>query len=527
VTIPGEVAREVEMHLHWSEYLQSEWSTRESGTLTPPEDEKIKADIPSDFHPSKVFVHVSKKYDTDGTELGVSIHMSSPINKSFYLAGRNSSPVSDGYQARPDNPYSASTIKANRNSGSGMLSVTLRQRITNEMIANQIPLYRLVNSKNRQHFYTVSAQEPDNAVQAFDYIFEGIACYVLPAYDRVGIPLHRLLHVSNGSYFYTISDVERDRAIHSGAYTSEDVACNVLSISEQGTSPLYLLSKTEDNFYTVSALERDRAMKNGYLNNGIVCNVVLQEEQASPQIILNAGGRYTLLPCDNTLIAPSVTEEMYRDAGDPGAVADSVSRGVSEIMTLIKPVFYQDHQYTLFLEPNVVETTVEEWQEWVKQTPKPEPERVHPGRPKLKEVVVIPEFPLRHRIPLGDPAPIDPLSLAGQPSLDWFVNPATLMLFDGMLIGSGGQYGALTQPTQIAGEVRAGGTPVQINSGSRQGAGGVVFADVNIQERDTLQRAVSGVNVIGADGFNTVHEENLNQVMNQGLNLDGFGAVRL
>jgi hypothetical protein len=529
VTIQGEVPREVEVYLHWSEYLQGEWSTRESGSLTPPEDEKIKADISSYFHASKVFVHVSKKYDTDGTELGVSIHMSSPINKSFYLAGRNSSPVSDSYQAPPDNPYSASDIKANRYAGSGALSVTLRQRITNELVANQIPLYRLVNTKNGDHFYTVSAQERDNAVQAFDYIFEGIACYVLPAYDRVGVPLYRMLHANNGDHFYTISEAERDRLIQSRAYTSEGAACNVLPVGEQGASPLYRLwlRKTGDHFYTMSALERDRAIKNGYTNEGIACHIVLQEEQVSPQIILNAGGRYTLLPCDNTLIAPSVTEEMFRDAGDPGAVADSVSRGVNEIMTLTKPVFYQDHQYTLFLEPNVVETTVEEWQEWVKQTPKPEPERVRPGRPSLKEIVVIPDLPLRHRIPVGDPAPIDRLSLAGQPSLDWFVNPATLMLFDGMLIGSGGQYGALTQPTQIAGEVKAGGTPVQINSGSRQGAGGVVFADVNIQERDTLQRAVSGVNVIGADGFNTVHQENLNQVMNQGLNLnlDGFGSM--
>ena len=31
----------------------------------------------------------------------------------------------------------------------------------------------------------------------------------------------------------------------------------------------------------------------------------------------------------------------------------------------MKPVFYQDNAHTLFVEPNVTERTIEEWQEWV------------------------------------------------------------------------------------------------------------------------------------------------------------------
>jgi len=41
-----------------------------------------------------------------------------------------------------------------------------------------VPLYRLYNATS--HFYTTSAAERDNAVSQYGYVYEGIACYVLP-----------------------------------------------------------------------------------------------------------------------------------------------------------------------------------------------------------------------------------------------------------------------------------------------------------------------------------------------------------
>src|SRR5262249_26050776 len=58
--------------------------------------------------------------------------------------------------------------------------------------------------------------------------------------------------------------------------------------------------------------------------------------------ILQQGGGYTLLPCDNNLAALGVSEEAYRDAANPAAVKAAIESGLPEIASLMKPVFYQD-----------------------------------------------------------------------------------------------------------------------------------------------------------------------------------------
>ena len=122
--------KQVEVHLHWSEYLHGEWSTREFGGFSP----LISKTVPASFNPSSVFIHVSKEYDLDdGAELGVFVHMGGSISRAFYLAGRNSAPESQGYGSKPINPFnSANTEIANRYSGIGALKVSYQERITTE-----------------------------------------------------------------------------------------------------------------------------------------------------------------------------------------------------------------------------------------------------------------------------------------------------------------------------------------------------------------------------------------------------------
>ena len=120
----------VEVQLHWSEYLQSEWTTRESGGFLP----VISETVPANFSPQRVFIHVSKEYDSaDGAELGVFIHLGGDINRAFYLAGRNSAPESESYGNKPNNPFdSANTVIANRYAGSGALKVSYQEKISSE-----------------------------------------------------------------------------------------------------------------------------------------------------------------------------------------------------------------------------------------------------------------------------------------------------------------------------------------------------------------------------------------------------------
>lgn len=125
--------KQIQVQLHWSEYVGEEWSTRESGGWSA----AISKTVAGSFNPKTVFVHVSKAYE-DGEERGVYVHLGGALEKAFYLAGRNSEPAVRSYTSngamggKPDNPYSAKTVRATRYEGSGVLHVTYNHRITTE-----------------------------------------------------------------------------------------------------------------------------------------------------------------------------------------------------------------------------------------------------------------------------------------------------------------------------------------------------------------------------------------------------------
>ena len=118
--------KQIEMQLHWSEYLQGKWSTHESSEFVSP----MTLTVSSDFDNKLVFIHVSKEPYENGEERGVYIHLGGAINKAFYLAGRNSIPEIVNYGGKLENPYtSASEEHASRYKGDVSLNVTFTQRI--------------------------------------------------------------------------------------------------------------------------------------------------------------------------------------------------------------------------------------------------------------------------------------------------------------------------------------------------------------------------------------------------------------
>ncbi len=172
LTIPAP-RKDIEAYLHWSEYVNGQWTTRESSPMNVPS--PIVVENVLSFDPSKVFVHVSKEYDADGSELGVLIHLGnwsqaveratggifdprftmalaiaaggiatvSPgsvfkfapasRNQAFYLAGRNSAPEKKDYLSPPANPFpSANAQAATRYLGSSAFKVNFRETITTE-----------------------------------------------------------------------------------------------------------------------------------------------------------------------------------------------------------------------------------------------------------------------------------------------------------------------------------------------------------------------------------------------------------
>jgi hypothetical protein len=122
--------KKIEANLNWSEYLNGEWSTRESAGVTSSVSILTPVSVPVTFDTNTVFVHVAKRVDGEGNELGVEIHLDGFGKQSFYvpglgvfslpglgfyLPGRNSLPEPTLYRTPSPNPYSsAPTKQANR-----------------------------------------------------------------------------------------------------------------------------------------------------------------------------------------------------------------------------------------------------------------------------------------------------------------------------------------------------------------------------------------------------------------------------
>jgi hypothetical protein len=175
----------VSVQLHWTEYLQGEWRTQETAGHAA----SLTAVVPSSFSPSSVFVHVSKEEEQENQERGVSIHVGGPIARSFYLAGRNSTPVERAYGPPPVMKYSAPSKVANRYAGSGPLTVSSTWKVTTDggklpkpfvdprTIFGQGGAYTLLTSAN-----TISIPLPADASQDEQQLSEETAALVGPVF---------------------------------------------------------------------------------------------------------------------------------------------------------------------------------------------------------------------------------------------------------------------------------------------------------------------------------------------------------
>jgi hypothetical protein len=101
--------------------------------------------------------------------------------------------------------------------------------ILSQSFGTTAPLYRLYNPRTGDHFYTTNQSESNKAANSYGYNYEGVACYVLHSRRNVpfALPLYRLYNNRNGDHFYTTNFSERDSAAQSG-YTKEGIACYVL-----------------------------------------------------------------------------------------------------------------------------------------------------------------------------------------------------------------------------------------------------------------------------------------------------------
>ena len=204
--------------------------------------------------------------------------------------------------------------------------------------------------------------------------------------------------------------------------------------------------------------------------------------------ILSQGGGFTLLPC-----------------------ANNITLGSDEIASLVTPIFYQDDRSnTFYVEPTLKEQTIEEWQEWVTRTPIPEREWDHrEWWENLQVESLIPKPSLPTPVNPGDPLwrqEIDPrarFDLVGRE--DWLANPATVMQFDGELIGPRGHAGlASRSEIEVAGLPDDSVSTVRVNAGSAIAPGNtVVTTNHNALAVSGLASENGGLNVVGGRGLNS------------------------
>ena len=226
--------------------------------------------------------------------------------------------------------------------------------------------------------------------------------------------------------------------------------------------------------------------------------------------ILQETRQFTLLPCDNDIVLGD-PDQASLNAQDPTAVAQVIKSGLSEIASLMKPFFYQDDAHTLFVEPTVNERTIEEWEEWVTQTPQPSQNSTSVDW--WKDIEIQQEIPWVHVAPepgesWTDPTP-DSVYKIGTKN-DWLVNPTTGVLYKGAVIGPSGHSGLAVQPAlAAAGAITKGSTLVPVSAGSDVGAENrVVLAQGTTLERVGLAHVEGGLNVVGGAGLSAALSDN-------------------
>ncbi|MET8093018.1 neuraminidase-like domain-containing protein [Micromonospora sp. NPDC005220] len=241
--------------------------------------------------------------------------------------------------------------------------------------------------------------------------------------------------------------------------------------------------------------------------------------------ILDTTNDFLLLPANNT-ITVGVPADAYEDAGNPGAVRAALEAGIGEIEALMKPVFFQDASTTLFLEPQVVERTVEEWQEWVTRTPVPG----GTGPAWLEDDTwwryVKPQFEVPpHKIAIdpvvNPPITIHPDSVIERvDSLDWLANPATALTFDGVVVGASGRAGVQILTTGELSTARADDVIVTVTTGSAVAAGQTVVLK-GAGSTAGLAKGPAVLTIVGAGGVNPALAETT-----AGLSTFGTTGVR-
>jgi aqualysin 1 len=236
----------------------------------------------------------------------------------FYLPSAPTAghvPLYRCYQPQPYDHFLSTAANCEGATSEGLLGY-----IATSQVAGTVPLYRLYRSATTNTFYTLSADEADQAVAWYGYTRQGVTGYVYltPTPPTTGrTPIHRLWSQSYGDHLYGLYPNEgaqmgyvlnaqnyfylepaaaaghvplyrcfrgadfdhflSTQATCEGA-TNEGLQGYIATSQVAGTVPMYRLyrSATTNTFYTLSADEADQAVAwYGYTRQGVTGYVYL------------------------------------------------------------------------------------------------------------------------------------------------------------------------------------------------------------------------------------------------------------
>jgi hypothetical protein len=314
--------KQVQIQLHWSEYVQGKWTNRISTDVN----KSVPVNVLDDFDPRNVHIHVSKETDSSGNEGAVKIHADFPELGFLY------SLFNQEAQGFLGNPVVYETFLGLAASYAPFASRSFR-----------------VTSKNC---------DPDLSAQYWE------AAPPQP-YDTTGVD----------ATFYT------------------------------GNSNLSSSFQTK----------------------------ILAGGSSTPasEKILNAVNNFELLTCANPVAPPFLkVEPLYQEAGglvSPFFFKDTTNPGAGSQSAFLD-------ERTFFVQPNLTETTVDEWQFWA----------LGPATPTvnwanstiLNSINVVAQVPTAG-VPINPPDPVYSV-YAMQNLTDWATSPTIAISYGGASIGKAG-----------------------------------------------------------------------------------------
>jgi len=123
-----------------------------------------------------------------------------------------------------------------------------------------VPVYRYLHGGSQDHFYTQNSGEigvtESGLSGAHGYKCEGVAFYLAENETEGYSPVYRLWNSRSKDHFYTASEDEKN-SVHVHGYILEGVIGHISTSQIEGTVPIYRYwnPSSKDHFYTSNTLE--------------------------------------------------------------------------------------------------------------------------------------------------------------------------------------------------------------------------------------------------------------------------------